>query len=500
MLTDAEGNPVVDSSAQLYVRVRARGVTWGFPGAFGSTFSLTNLPAGDDYFLEVEDLSGRYATTFSGGTPFEADAEEFDASASGIEIRMPLAAQVSGRLDVTTQGWRNDLVIEAWRIDEADGKLRLVLTMWDNPMANPGFNLALFPGAYVFRAHSGGERDLSAEFFRETEYLDEAEVVNLAPGEQFSGLDFLLSEFTWKVYRSSGPDRYATSVAATQAFDPDLPVLYIASGENWPDALSAGPAAAARGGALLLTQPGALPAVVAREIERLAPREVVVAGGAGSVSPTVFEQVRSIVPTTRRVGGADRYETSRNLVIDAFVEKPYDNVFVATGRDFPDALSAGAVAGRRHEPVLLIDGERAGIDAATSAVLSDLDVSAAFLAGGTGAITASIETELVESGMVARVARAAGIDRYDTSAKIADAFPASSLNDLVFIAQGTGFADALAGGPVAAAVGAPLRLSRPECIPEGTLYAMWIQSEDEVVLLGGEGALSEDVASLTVCG
>ncbi|HYI50974.1 MAG TPA: cell wall-binding repeat-containing protein, partial [Microbacterium sp.] len=55
-----------------------------------------------------------------------------------------------------------------------------------------------------------------------------------------------------EVVRWSGPDRYATSAAiSAKTFPGTVPVVFIASGQVFPDALSAAPAASRLGGPIL---------------------------------------------------------------------------------------------------------------------------------------------------------------------------------------------------------------------------------------------------------
>ena len=169
------------------------------------------------------------------------------------------------------------------------------------------------------------------------------------------------------VNRLSGTDRYQTSVAvAHQEFPATAPTVYVASGLNYPDALSAGPAAVERGGPVLLTDPDQLPAAVAAEIHSLAPSTIVVMGGPGSVSTAVESQLQAAVPaaTVSRVSGGDRYQTSQMLVASAFPSS--STIYVATGGNYPDALSAGGAAGSHGFPLLLVNGAAASVDAGTA--------------------------------------------------------------------------------------------------------------------------------------
>ena len=60
-------------------------------------------------------------------------------------------------------------------------------------------------------------------------------------------------------------------------------------------------------------------------------------------------------PPVTRAGGIDRYEASRNINDLYFSTAP--TVDITTGRNFPDALSAGAAGAAHGIPVLLVDGD-----------------------------------------------------------------------------------------------------------------------------------------------
>ncbi|HWP61998.1 MAG TPA: S8 family serine peptidase [Candidatus Binatia bacterium] len=84
--------------------------------------------------------------------------------------------------------------------------------------------------------------------------------------------------------RSAGPDRYATAAAISAAtFGPGVPVAYVATGLNFPDALAAAAAAGFRGGPVLLVTRDAIPAPTATELGRLRPERIVVVGSTGVV-------------------------------------------------------------------------------------------------------------------------------------------------------------------------------------------------------------------------
>ena len=102
----------------------------------------------------------------------------------------------------------------------------------------------------------------------------------------------LQSDTVGTVSRLSGTDRFSTSAAiSAAAFAPGVPVVYIANGFNFPDALSAAPVAGKDGAPVLLVSADSIPAVIQAELTRLMPKSIVVLGGFNAVSNTVSQQL-----------------------------------------------------------------------------------------------------------------------------------------------------------------------------------------------------------------
>jgi hypothetical protein len=94
-----------------------------------------------------------------------------------------------------------------------------------------------------------------------------------------------------------GADRYGTSVAISEAsFAPGVPVVYVAVGTGFADALSVAPVGGVEGAPVLLTRTGSLPGVVARELDRLDPDRIVVVGGPAVLSNVVIQQLGPYLP------------------------------------------------------------------------------------------------------------------------------------------------------------------------------------------------------------
>ena len=103
----------------------------------------------------------------------------------------------------------------------------------------------------------------------------------------------------------------ASSAAST-------PGVYVATGENFPDALGAASAAAVRGGPVLLVQKTSIPQVTKDELTRLHPDVIVVAGGTAVVSDAVVTQLQAYAPSVVRAAGANRYATAVEVSKSAF--------------------------------------------------------------------------------------------------------------------------------------------------------------------------------------
>ncbi|WP_419819307.1 cell wall-binding repeat-containing protein [Glaciibacter flavus] len=292
-------------------------------------------------------------------------------------------------------------------------------------------------------------------------------------------------------FRLSGNDRYGTAAAISSRFNPGVPVLYIATGENYPDALAASALAGRQSSPLLLVQPGAIPAVIWDEILRLQPHKIVIAGGLAAISAAVATQLGTVAPVLR-VSGTDRYDTSRQLAQQSGLRA--SSIFVATGLNFPDALSASAAAAAKQGSVVLVPGTNGDVDAATYDTFSQLGANELLIAGGTSVVSPQMETALRSRYTVSRLA---GTDRWGTGVAINQA--SFSSPSTVYLAVGTNYADALAGGALAGATQSPLFIVPSNCVPDNVSAQIRSWNPQSIVLLGGTAVLTSGVASLSSC-
>ena len=296
------------------------------------------------------------------------------------------------------------------------------------------------------------------------------------------------------VVRLSGTDRYATAAAISKAtFVPGVPYLFVATGRGFPDALPGGALAAQLGAPLLLVSTSSIPTPTLNEIKRLKPTDIYVLGGPAVVAEAVLQQLRSYdhptVGATYRLAGGDRFATAAAISSAAFAPG-VDNVFIATGMNFPDALAGAPASAALGGPLLLVTAT--STPTATRNELSRLKPKRIVILGGTAVVSSTVAAQL-DAYTTGPVSRWSGADRYATAAAIAtQAFPSAGS---VFVANGLNFPDALAGGPSAGAFGAPLVLTAPGSLPTASRQQLTRLKPVRVFILGGSSVVSETVVN-----
>lgn len=179
------------------------------------------------------------------------------------------------------------------------------------------------------------------------------------------------------VTRISGGNRFDTAAHLAEEFDAPTTV-YVATGMNYPDALAGAARAGAVDAPMLLVRPDRIPDETKAALASLDPEQIVVLGGEASVSTTVMTQLEAYAPgAVERVAGGNRFETAA-LLADQLDSA--DTAYVATGRDWPDALAGGAAAAAQDAPVLLV--EKTSVPDVTLASLDALEPALIRVLGG----------------------------------------------------------------------------------------------------------------------
>ncbi len=287
--------------------------------------------------------------------------------------------------------------------------------------------------------------------------------------------------------RIGGVDRYASSAQLFNSkFAPTTVPAFagassvvLASGGNFPDALSATYLAATLQTGVLLTDPNIIPQQTLAVLTNGAIHTVYIVGGTAAISAAEQNQIAALhqgnaplasLLTVLRVSGADRYATNNAADLFSGAAAGATTAVVATGNNFADALAAGpavyagAGVGAKPFPLVLTDGS--ALSASAKSTLTNLGITKVVIVGGTSAVSAAVEASIKALPGMTIAYRIAGADRTLTASMIATwetsglaasgvygALPSlaftKSTTANAYIARGDGFADALSAGAVA---------------------------------------------------
>ena len=187
-----------------------------------------------------------------------------------------------------------------------------------------------------------------------------------------------------------------------------------------------------------------------------------------------------------RFAGEDRYATAiavaDQLKINLGVQK-FQNVVVAYGQNFPDALSGSYLAYLKDAPILLTQPSVEGrmVDYIKNNLVRG---GTAYLLGDRGVVPGSFEDALRDLGF--RVVRLAGPTRYETNMAILREAGIGQ-EQPVLIATGKNYADSLS----ASATGLPILLVDKKLTDAQKVFLR--ETSGEFVILGGYSAVSEQV-------
>ena len=298
-----------------------------------------------------------------------------------------------------------------------------------------------------------------------------------------------------RITRWAGEGRYATAVEVGRAGAVADPVdtVVLASGEDFPDALTAAALVArAEGWRLLLTARDTLPEATAEALTDLAPATVIVVGGPAAVADRVLDEVSSLVDsgTVLRLAGDSRYATAVDV---AMAHRDVQEVLLATSGGPFDALAAAALAVQRDAVVLLTDPD--ALPAVTADALATLTPERVTVIGGSAVVSDEVLGGATAAAGGATGERLAGPDRFATAGVVARA-SAPDGADAVWLASGTAWVDALA----AAASADPVLLVDSDGVPGVTADVLATLGPVDVRLAGGTAVVGDAVESAVLHG
>lgn len=333
----------------------------------------------------------------------------------------------------------------------------------------------------------------------------------VAPFSPFTGITYPVRDLDTLVVRHGGNDRIGTSLAVLDFFSAksststeanNLAVAYadyagkvslpwsdtavLVRDDDYPDALVAGPLAANYNAPILMTPTKQVPHRVVDALRTHGFTKVILVGNPGAISAGAASQLQNAGFQVQRLGGQDRYRTAGVVADHLLAARGRDksDVYLATGVDYPDALSASSAAIKNVGVVLLTP--RRTVDGTSQGWMNSAKAAKVVAVGGPAVAAAEKSVHLDEKQV--------GVDRYETAEKVASAyFPPNP--GRIAVATGKDFPDATLAASLTARTGSPLVLTRTDTLTKPTTQFLTRNraSVRKVDVVGGKAAVTEKV-------
>jgi putative cell wall-binding protein len=220
-------------------------------------------------------------------------------------------------------------------------------------------------------------------------------------------------------------------------------------------------------------------------------------------------QAENEISVEARLSGDSRYETANALALAAATARGSGNtssIVVVSGVDFPDGLSAAALAGATGAVMLLTRP-----DALPDSVITTIEllrssegltntITEATIVGGASAVSDNVLSQLFELGLTTE--RISGINRYDTANSVArevgevGTIGTFTGKKTAFLATGRNFPDSLAASSFSYRNVTPVLLTDGRTLDATTRQTIELLGIEQVLVLGGTTAVSADVESV----
>jgi len=298
-------------------------------------------------------------------------------------------------------------------------------------------------------------------------------------------------------HRFYGHDRFQTSTSIANALNDGQLVqnIVLASGHNFPDALSASTLAFQLKAPIILVSPGHKDSMISYNYVKdhlVAGGTVTIVGGKAIISHSSEQWLLDNGFHVNRFGGKDRFDTNA-LIVDQLKVRHGTPVIIVSGMDYPDALGISSLAASKGWPILLSSPSRLP-QSVKDFLVSDQPTDV-YVVGGEGIIHNGVYKQIQTLSPNSNIQRLGGRDRFETLAIILKKFYPNPTQ--IYVANGYDFADALSGSRLAATHNAPILLVDPKSnnLPKSINdYLVMLRNNNvhpQVKILGGDAAVPE---------
>lgn len=192
-----------------------------------------------------------------------------------------------------------------------------------------------------------------------------------------------------------------------------------------------------------------------------------------------------------RFAGLDRYQTSLKIS-NNFQQGNLQNIILASGKDFPDALGGSVLSKKYDAPILLINNDLSENSDAIEYIKNNMDKKGTlYVLGGTASISDEFLNYMKQSGYK-NITRLGGKNRFDTNKSIINSMKVKKGTPII-IANGWGFADALSVSSTASSKGYPIFMTGDTYLPEETKDLISDIEPDNVYIIGEQGSVKDEV-------
>ncbi|MFR9193020.1 MAG: cell wall-binding repeat-containing protein [Anaerovoracaceae bacterium] len=195
----------------------------------------------------------------------------------------------------------------------------------------------------------------------------------------------------YEIIRLAGDTRFETSVRIAEELARitgiESQYVFVAYAHNYPDALAISSVAACMEAPIIYApKNGSIDTTTANFLRSAHREKAVILGGPSVISNSVLNSIKNTnVNNVSRLYGDNRYETCVRIYEEYGFMFDFSNIVVATGNDFPDALSGGAYAGKKWLPIILADNIH--VQPAINNFVEDKLVDIVYAIGGQGAVS-----------------------------------------------------------------------------------------------------------------
>ncbi|MCY8986618.1 SpoIID/LytB domain-containing protein [Bacillus atrophaeus] len=247
--------------------------------------------------------------------------------------------------------------------------------------------------------------------------------------------------------RFAGASRYETATLAASSQWSNPNTVIIINRDVFIDALPVIPLAKKLDAPVLFTQPDTLTKTTEKQLAKFAPDNILVIGGAKSISKDVENKLKNY-GAVKRISGKNRYVLSQNI---AKQMGNYDKAIVVTGNVFQDALAIAPYAAANGYPILLTEKDK----------LPDYDLpKQVLIIGSSFSVSDNVENQIKKTSTVQRIP---GSTRYELTANIINQLKLKA--DKVVMTNGTKYADVLVGASLAAKKNSQILYIKQDAVP-----------------------------------